>query len=131
MTLLMGEYEGCEDIREQILRDWSGVTEQDLEKYEILAAGYWEEGYEGTGWVLYRRIEDGKLCEEQASHCSCHGLEWEGEPAGTASTEVTIAYLLSDHFNFRVDGPRYGPSEADRLAIRALVESLASGEKNQ
>lgn len=44
---------------------------------QVLLASYDQEDYEGDCFVLYER--DGKLYENNSSHCSCDGLEWEPE----------------------------------------------------
>lgn len=69
--------------REDVVKDYGdNVPPED----DIVYACYTYESYEGNALVVFRR--DGKLYENNDSHCSCNGLEnWEPE-------ETSVAALL-------------------------------------
>ena len=54
----------------------------DLDDIEILIAKYHTGSYEGSSFVLM--LQDGKLFEVNASHCSCYGLEGQWDPEETS-----------------------------------------------
>lgn len=69
--------------RDDVAADYKENTPADE---EIVYACYEAGGYEGSAIVVYQR--DGKLYENNDSHCSCHGLEeWRPE-------ETSVAALL-------------------------------------
>lgn len=75
----MAKYTGGWASRDDILRDVALSIAEDIpSEDEIIYAGYHAEPYEGAATIVYRR--DGKLWENNDSHCSCMGLEvWKPE----------------------------------------------------
>jgi hypothetical protein len=67
-----------------------GVCACKINEYEILVAHYAYESYSGSSWVLMRK--DGQLYENEASHCSCYGLEGTWSP-DKLEPETLRAYL--------------------------------------
>ena len=94
-TILLGDYVGDSDIRDVLYHQYQ-LTMEELEKYDILAAGYWTGDYEGSGWVLVRNRVTKQLMEVHGAHCSCYGLEGQWEP-----TPTTVAYLTAPQFHVR------------------------------
>lgn len=76
------------------LDDWTSIDDlvsdfedESVRDYEIIVALYWDPwGCSGDSYVLARK--GGFLYENEASHCSCRGLEGSWEPQ-----EVTTEYL--------------------------------------
>jgi hypothetical protein len=68
----------------QMLRDF-GITEEDLDGFEVLLASYSYVDYEGYAFVLLKK--DNQLFEVNCQHCSCFGLsgEWEVEESSKES----------------------------------------------
>jgi len=75
-------------LKNVFLGDWSntsdvindfGVTEVEVDGYNIIVAAYETGSYEGSAFVLLEK--DGKYFEVNGGHCSCYGLEgqWELE----------------------------------------------------
>lgn len=62
---------------------------------EILFASYATGNYEGDSLVLFKR--DGKLYLNEASHCSCYGLEGRWEPTEVVPEQVLRQRLYEDH----------------------------------
>jgi hypothetical protein len=67
-----------------LVQDFMDVSVLD---FDIVYASYATDSYEGDSYVLARK--DGQLYENEASHCSCYGLEGLWFP-----TPVTVDYLL-------------------------------------
>lgn len=66
----------------------------ELKKYKFLIAYVDYGSYEGTGFLLMRDKETGKLFENHSGHCSCFGNEDQFEPEPT-----DVIYLKSDKFS--------------------------------
>jgi hypothetical protein len=93
--LVFGNWSECSndaELRESLMSDFQ-VSYNQLEGYNILAAGYWYENYEGNAWVLVRSRDTGDLMEVHGSHCSCNGLENQWQ-----TTVSNLAYICSSHF---------------------------------
>ncbi len=70
-----------------------------LDGCDVLFAVYECGNYEGDSQVIYR-APDGELYEVTGSHCSCHGLEGQWEPA-----RVTVdALKMRPHLDKRILG---------------------------
>ena len=54
------------------------ISLTELEGKHFLVADYSYENYSGEAYCLF--IEDGKIYEVSAGHCSCYGLEGQFEP---------------------------------------------------
>lgn len=65
-------YHGLFTSKQDVIYEF-GISDSQLEGFEILYAEYTAEGYEGDAFVLLRK--DGKYFEINGSHCSCNGLE--------------------------------------------------------
>jgi len=65
---------------DEVFRDFDVKENSEI---EILLAHYSYIFYEGSAFVLYRDIKDGKLYEVNGAHCSCYGLEGQWYPEET------------------------------------------------
>ena len=105
---------------ERFFGDWSDIEDvardfcdDSILDYNIIAAGYFYECYEGSAYVLAEK--DGQLFEVEGGHCSCYGLEEQWEPG-----EVTVPYLRN-----RLDKGRfcYGSEEITEAVRHFLIET--------
>lgn len=86
--------------------DWKAVQKEfetdTPEPEKVYLARYEGGGYEGSGLVLYSN--DGKFYLNEASHCSCYGLEGTWYPEEYASKELFLECLkrrkFYDHQSF-------------------------------
>lgn len=72
----VGEWTSREDMAKSFETDLASMPSE----HELVIAVYEYEGYDGTSFVLF--CKDGQLYMNEASHCSCNGLEgcWAPEP---------------------------------------------------
>jgi hypothetical protein len=91
--LLLGDFhkETEDQIKKHLAKNFK-LPLKEFEKYKIIVA-YEDYSYESKSWTLVLNEENGKLYENAASHCSCHGFEDQWEPK-----ESSFAYLTSDKF---------------------------------
>jgi hypothetical protein len=78
--VLGGSFSSVDDLCEDH-GGFNGLTDEELDKWDVIAATYDQQQYEGSAWVLLYR--DGKLYEVSSSHCSCNGLDWH-DPSETS-----------------------------------------------
>lgn len=94
--LALGIFDGMtkqKEIIDKIVSEFE-ANSSTVKKYKYLIAYVDYGSYEGTGWILMRDKETGKLYENHSGHCSCYGNEDQFEPE-----ETTIQYLQSDKFS--------------------------------
>lgn len=81
MQIFNGSFTSVRGVEEAF-----GLPPLALDSYVLLFARYNDEGYEGEARVLY--LDEQKIFEVAASHCSCFDLDGMWEPV-----EVTIEAL--------------------------------------
>jgi len=91
-------------------------AEDDLSHIELHVAIYDMDWYEGSAFVVYRDLRDGKFYEVHGSHCSCFGLEKQWTPE-----EIHWGAMLMRNTFVRID--RDDPLEK---RVRERIEALAS-----
>lgn len=102
---------------DDVFADFGGVDPSGI---KILFASYGTDNYEGAAWVLFE--QDGKLFENDGSHCSCYGLEDQWEPKEIVLPELKNRILKG---TFGTDGYSdnyFRPELAEFLGIK-LIES--------
>lgn len=82
--------DGFDDLND--LKKQYEITDEQLEGYEILFACYEQGGYEGSSIVILKK--ENKLFLNEASHCSCYGLEGQWDPIETCK-EVLVKEIDS------------------------------------
>jgi len=89
-----------------------GCMDKDLQGAVVLVAAYYNEGYEGSSYILYEK--EGKLYEDSSGHCSCNGLSW-------APDEVTVPYLRNREVPYALEGD--DAKEHYRMVVELLESS--------
>jgi hypothetical protein len=95
-VLALGIFAGLttqQQIQKKIMNEFQ-ASEEDVKKYHYMIV-YTDYGsYEGTGWMLMKEKQSGKLFDNHSSHCSCFGNEGQFTPEPT-----NLPYLKSKQFN--------------------------------
>lgn len=117
MGRYFGEFNGVEDV----IANFAGSSEEDLNEAVVIAAIYSHESYEGSAMVVYRK--DGKLYEVHGSHCSCNGLEDCWSPEET--TYEALYDRLSKTKDWQVE--RFG-SEFEVALMKGIVDEMFDRE---
>lgn len=115
-----------------MVRDWSSydyseryaprVPEGMPTDAEVLLAAYDHEGYTGSAFVIFER--DGKVYENEGSHCSCHGLEDQWSPTEVTWPALALRVpLILKALESNDYGPLYSYGPEVRRAFVSLVKS--------
>jgi hypothetical protein len=110
----MNFVENFKDV-EDIVRNYGGTSQEDLEGATIHLAWYGYGSYSGDSFVLYEK--GGKLFEVNGSHCSCYGLEGQWEPEETSLAALAMRDLSSAEYE--------GSSDAQKI-LTAFIKGRAS-----
>lgn len=100
--------------RKDIASNYQGSAAEDLRGATIHLAWYGYGSYCGSSLVIYEK--DGKLFEVNGSHCSCHGLEGQWQPAETTWEALKLRDLS---YNL-CDGSQEAHKALQRLVNRQL-----------
>ena len=106
---------------EDVIGNFQGSSETDLNGAVVIAAIYTQESYEGSAMVVYRK--DGKLFEVHGSHCSCNGLEEQWSPEETTYEALTDRLQKTDDYQTE----RFGDQFAKAL-LRGLLDEMFDRE---
>jgi hypothetical protein len=98
------------------------------EDMRIILAWYGHGSYCGNSYVLFEK--DGKLYENNASHCSCYGLEKQWAPE-----EVSLEYLKhidekGDKFDDEYDGYEEAKLTFHKAVLLLEYEKAEKEKKN-
>jgi hypothetical protein len=108
MSIYLGNFECKEDVQGSFCCGF-------LDNCHILLASYETGDYCGSAFVLF--VENGKLYEVSASHCSCYGLEnqWDPEETMLAALKHRIE---KGNLNNQLEG--YGQAILDEITALGL-----------
>lgn len=93
------EIHGFDDL-DNICKEFR-IERSELDEYEVLFAQYGIDGWEGTSILFLTK--EGKLFINDASHCSCYGLEGQFDPSETTKEAMMLQLTRGRirSFNFK------------------------------